>query len=42
MQITTVDVLMAFLGLAGFTTVLIVMASAFSKVNKFEHNRKGG
>jgi hypothetical protein len=41
MQITTVDVVMAFLGLVGLATVVIVMASAFSNVNKFERNRKG-
>lgn len=41
MQITTVDVVMAFLGLAGLFTVVIVMTSAFSNVNKFERNRKG-
>ena len=40
MQITTTDVVMAFLGLAGLATVVIVMASAFGNVNKFERNRK--
>ena len=41
MQISTTDVVMAFLGLAGLVTVVIVMTSAFSNVNKFERNRKG-
>jgi hypothetical protein len=41
MQITTVDVVMAFLGLAGLATVVIVMVSASSNVYKFERNRKG-
>lgn len=41
MQISTADVVMAFLGLAGLATVVIVMVSAFGNVNKFERNRKG-
>lgn len=42
MQITTVDVFMAFLGLAGLATVVIVMASAFTNTDRLERNRKVG
>jgi hypothetical protein len=41
MEISTVDIVMAFLGLAGLVTVAIVMVSASSNVDKFERNRKG-
>ena len=41
MQITTVDVFMAFMGLIGLCTALIVIKTAFANVNKFERNRKG-
>jgi len=41
MQITTVDVFMAFMGLIGLATALIVIKTAFANVNKFERNRKG-
>jgi hypothetical protein len=36
MEISTTDILMAFLGLAGLATVAIVMMSASTKVNKRE------
>jgi hypothetical protein len=38
---TTSDIFMAFMGLVGFATVLIVVKTAFGNVNKFERNRKG-
>ena len=38
---STSDVFMAFMGLAGLLTALIVVKTAFSNVNKFERNRKG-
>ena len=41
MEISTADVFMAFMGLIGLCTALIVIKTAFGNVNKFERNRKG-
>ena len=40
MQITTVDVIMAFLGLVGLGTALIVIRTAFANTDRLERNRK--
>jgi hypothetical protein len=42
MEISTADVFMAFMGLIGLATALIVIKTAFANVNKFERNRKNG
>jgi hypothetical protein len=42
MEISTADVFMAFLGLAGLGTALIVIKTAFANTDRLERNRKNG
>jgi hypothetical protein len=40
MEISTTDVFMAFLGLIGLLTALIVVKTAFANTDTIERNRK--
>ena len=42
MEISTADVFMAFLGLVGLGTALIVIKTAFANTDRLERNRKNG
>jgi hypothetical protein len=42
MEISTTDVFMAFLGLVGLGTALIVIKTAFANTDRLERNRKNG
>jgi hypothetical protein len=42
MEISTADVVMAFLGLVGLGTALIVIRTAFANTDRLERNRKNG
>ena len=42
MEISTTDVFMAFLGLVGLGTALLVIKTAFANTDRLERNRKNG
>ena len=42
MEISTADVFMAFMGLIGIATALIVIKTAFANTDRLERNRKNG